>query len=99
MSWNSTDTSDDEYSRPNSNTNTPVNKKLDLWKRRWKRAKDILDSQGVALRSWRVGSDVCLEAIQLVEKTLKEMNAEGYGHGKGKTGQGGGEMKVKDMKR
>jgi hypothetical protein len=53
----------------------------------------------VALRSWRVGSDVCLEAIQLVEKTLKEMNAEGYGHGKGKTGQGGGEMKVKDMKR
>lgn len=94
MSWNSTD-SDDEY-RPN--TNAPPNKKLDLWKRRWKRAKDILDSKGVELRSWRVGNDVCLEAVQMVEKTMKEMGVEGYG-GKGKTGEGGGEVKVKDLKR
>lgn len=94
MSWNSTD-SDDEY-RPN--TNAPPNKKLDLWKRRWKRAKDILDSKGVELRSWRVGNDVCLEAVQMVEKTMKEMGVEGYGE-KGKTGEGGGEVKVKDLKR
>jgi hypothetical protein len=99
MSWNSTDTSDDESNRPNSNSNVPINKKLDMWKRRWRRAKGILDAQGVALRGWRVGSDVCIEAVQLIEKTLTEMNVEGYGHGKGKTGVGGGEVKVKDLKR
>jgi len=99
MSWNSTDTSDDESYRPNSNSNVPINKKLDMWKRRWQHAKGILDAQGVALRGWRVGSDVCIEAVQLIEKTLTEMNVEGYGHGKGKTGVGGGEVKVKDLKR
>ncbi|TVY46582.1 Phosphatidate phosphatase [Lachnellula occidentalis] len=78
----------------------PPNKKLDLWKRRWKRAKDILDSKGVALRSWRVGSDICSETVQMVEKNLTELGVEGYGgaKGKGKTGEGGGEVKVKDLK-
>lgn len=96
MSWNSTDTSEDE--RP---SNVPINKKLDLWKRRWKRAKDILDAQGVVLRSWRVGGDVCIEAVQLVEKHMTKMGVEGYGldgKGKGKTGSGGGEMKTKDLR-
>jgi len=98
LSWNSTDSEDDSY-RPNNNA--LPNKKLDLWKRRWKRAKEILDSKGVELRSWRVGSDVCLEAVQMVEKTMREMGVEGYGgsRGKGKTGEGGGEVKVKDLKR
>jgi phosphatidate phosphatase APP1 len=100
-SYASTESSDDESSyRPN--LNTPVNKKLDLWKRRWKRAKEILDSQGVVLRSWRIGEDVCLEAVQMVEQELTRMGVEGYGKngtGKGKTGQGGGEVKVKDLKR
>ncbi|KAG4444096.1 hypothetical protein IFR05_000449 [Cadophora sp. M221] len=96
-SWNSTDTSDEE--RPNNGV--PVNKKLDLWRRRWKRAKDILDGQGVQLRAWRTGSDVCLEAVQMVEKAMRNMDVEGYGpNGKSKkTGEGGGEMKTKDMKR
>lgn len=96
-SGNSTDTSDDESASPN----VPINKKLDLWKRRYKRAKEILDSQGVVLRTWRVGQDVCIEAVQLVEKALTEMGVEGYGKGgsgKGKTGDGGGEVKVKDLK-
>jgi hypothetical protein len=99
MSWNSTDESDDELPRPN---NAPFNKKLDLWKRRWKRAKDILDSKGVALRSWRVGGDISLEAIQMIEKTMTQMGVEGYGNSGNrnkKTGEGGGEMKTKDMKR
>ena len=97
-SYANTDSSDDEGSyRPN--VGTPINKKLDLWKRRWKRAKEILDSQGVALRSWRVGEDVCLEAVQMVEKELTKMGVEGHGKGKGKTGRGGGEVKVKDLKR
>lgn len=82
MSWNSTDSEDDSPYRPRNAS--PANKKLDLWKRRWKRAKDILDSKGVALRSWRVGSDICLEAVQIVEKNLREMGVEGYGV-KGKT--------------
>jgi phosphatidate phosphatase APP1 len=99
MSWNSTDTSEDESYRPNSNSNVPISKKLDMWKRRWQRAKGILDAQGVVLRVWRVGGDVCIEAVQLVEKTLTEMNVEGYGNGKGKTGVGSKEAKVKDLKR
>ena len=94
----SADSSDDESSyRPIPNA--PVNKKLDLWKRRWNRAKEILDSQGVALRSWSIGDDICLEAVQMVEKELTRMGVEGYGTGKRKTGQGGGEVKVKDLKK
>lgn len=108
MSWASADSSDDEssYAGVNSNPNVPVNKKLDLWKRRWKRAKGILDSQNVVLRAWRTGDDVCLEAVRIVEKEMKAMGVEGYGrdskgdkNGKGKTGEGGGEVKVKDLKR
>lgn len=97
-SWNST-ISDDEQYRPNSNL--PVNKKLELWRRRWQRAKEILDSRDVELRSWRIGSDASIEAIDLVQRALTEMGVEGYGAdaGKGKTGEGGGEMKTKDMKR
>ena len=80
-----------------------MNKKFDLWKRRYKRAKDILDAQGVTLRTWRVGADVCIDAVQLIERTITEMGVEGYGKsgrkGEGKTGEGGGGMKTKDMKR
>lgn len=96
MSWNSTD-SDDEEGRP-----AQPNKKLDLWRQRWKRAKDILDDKGVELRSWRTGSDVCLEAVRLVERTMREMGVEGYGpnkEGNERTGEGGGEVKVKDLKK
>ncbi|KAH8658845.1 hypothetical protein BGZ60DRAFT_531521 [Tricladium varicosporioides] len=90
LSWNDPDSSDDELTHPNPSI--PINKKLDLWKRRWKRAQDILGPKGVALRSWRTGSDVCLEAVQLVEKTMREMGVEGYGKSSEKA-------KVKDLKR
>ena len=53
----------------------------------------------MALRSWRTGEDVCIEAVQMVERALTQMSAEGYGKGKGRTGQGGGEVKVNDLKR
>lgn len=97
----SSDSSEDEYYRPHNSPGAPVNKKLDLWKRRWKRAKDILEGQGVELRAWRSGGDVCIEAVQMVERAMREMGVEGYGGlgGKGKTGRGGGEVKVKDLKR
>ncbi|KAM0185072.1 hypothetical protein ACHAPC_005381 [Botrytis cinerea] len=93
----SPDSSDDEYYRTSSGA--PANKKLDLWRRRWKRAKGILDGQGVTLRAWRTGDDVCIEAVHMVEQAMREMGVEGYGNGKGKTGKGGGEIKVKDLKR
>ncbi|KAI9735394.1 MAG: hypothetical protein M1818_006589 [Claussenomyces sp. TS43310] len=109
LSWNNNsrtnlaDGSDDEGSPTAlpSLPREPVNKKLDLWRRRWRRARDILDAHGVELRSWHTGYDVASDAVQLVEKHLRELGVEGYGAngtGKGKTGQGGGEVKVKDLK-
>ncbi|KAI9646076.1 hypothetical protein NHQ30_005515 [Ciborinia camelliae] len=96
---NSPESSEDEYYRPYNGAS--ANKKLDLWKRRWKRAKDILDGQNVTLRAWRTGGDVCIEAVHMIEKSMREMGVEGYGNGngKGRTGNGGGEVKVKDLKR
>lgn len=49
-----------------------LTKKEELWIRRWARAKEILDDKGVVLRSWRVGSDVAHEAVNLVEAALKD---------------------------
>ncbi|MCJ1366274.1 hypothetical protein MMC16_005402 [Acarospora aff. strigata] len=63
----------------NGNPTQPVNKKLELWKRRWARAKEILDGKGVMLRSWRVGTDVMDDAVGLVERAKKELNDGGGG--------------------
>lgn len=57
----------------NGNPTQPINKKVELWKRRWARAKSILDSKGVMLRSWRVGTDVMDDAVRLVEKAKTEL--------------------------
>jgi phosphatidate phosphatase APP1 len=57
--------------------NSVVNKKEELWKRRWARAKGILDNQGVMLRSWRTGEDVLEEAVRLVERVRDESSGEG----------------------
>ncbi len=84
------------YSDSSGASTPPVNKKLELWKQRWTRAQELLRREGVVLRSWRVGEDVADGAVRLVERELKEMGVEGYG--KGKTGAGGGEAKVKDLK-
>ncbi|QSZ34801.1 hypothetical protein DSL72_007659 [Monilinia vaccinii-corymbosi] len=94
---NSPESSEDEYYRPNNGGSG--NKKLDLWRRRWRRAKGILDVQDVTLRAWRTGGDVCIEAVNMVEQAMREMGVEGYGNGRGKKGKGGGEVKVMDLKR
>ncbi len=60
-----------------------LTKKEELWVRRWARAKEIFDDKRVVLRSWRVGSDVAHEAVNLVEAALKD-EAESKNH------QGGG---------
>ena len=53
-----------------ASTSYPISKKEELWKRRWARAKAILDEKGVVLRSWRVGSDVMRDAVELVEDAI-----------------------------
>ncbi|KAF3769724.1 hypothetical protein M406DRAFT_284171 [Cryphonectria parasitica EP155] len=50
----------------------PINKKLELWRRRLERAHDILDREGVQLYTWRRGEDVVLEAVGLVREALKD---------------------------
>ena len=56
----------------NGNPSSPVNKKEELWKRRWARARHIMKEQGIMLRSWRRGGDVMDDAIKLVERANKE---------------------------
>ncbi|GAM87776.1 hypothetical protein ANO11243_058040 [Dothideomycetidae sp. 11243] len=54
----------------------PVNKREEMWKRRWRRAKDIMDRHGVMLRTWRVGSDVMEECVRVVDKELEHMTGD-----------------------
>lgn len=61
-----------------------------------------MDKEGVVLVKWRNGNDVANQATHLVEKAMREMGVEGHSNGpnsKGKTGKGGGEAKVADLKR
>ena len=53
-----------------SGSTPSANKKLELWKRRWARARDLLDERGVMLRTWRVGTDVEGDALAIVEAAL-----------------------------
>lgn len=62
-------TSEDVNGNP---ANAVVNKKEDLWNRRWARAKEIFEEKGVLLRSWRSGGDVLRDAVRLVEKAQRE---------------------------
>jgi phosphatidate phosphatase APP1 len=50
----------------------PISKKEELWKRRWARAKGIMEEKGVMLRTWRVGKDVEAESIRLIEQAKRE---------------------------
>ncbi|RFU35781.1 hypothetical protein B7463_g588, partial [Scytalidium lignicola] len=59
-----------------ADASAPVNKKLELWKRRWQHAKRILDAKGVALRSWRVGDDVSVEAVKMIEDAMRKMRSK-----------------------
>ncbi|TKX20516.1 hypothetical protein C1H76_7326 [Elsinoe australis] len=58
-------------------TGQAVNKREELWKRRWRRAKEIMDRQGVMLRTWRVGSDVMDECVAAVKSELDEKDKKG----------------------
>jgi len=47
-----------------------------MWKRRWARAKELLDQQGVLLARWRVGADVQDICVRLVESARNEEGNE-----------------------
>lgn len=58
-----------EYPEPSA----PIlNKREELWKRRWERAQQILSDHDVLLGSWRVGSDVQDITAWLVESAMKK---------------------------
>ena len=48
-----------------------TNKKVELWRRRLLRANEVLDSQGVALYTWRTGQDVVAEATGIVKRAME----------------------------
>lgn len=49
------------------------NKREELWRRRWERAQEILDREGVVLGSWRVGGDVQDVCVWLVQQATTSM--------------------------
>ena len=88
--WSGYNSADAAAEDVNGNpTNPAVSKKVDLWNRRWARAQEVFEQQGVLLRSWRVGGDVVRDALALVEKAKREDQRSGRDeHGAGKTGEG-----------
>ncbi|KIW99832.1 uncharacterized protein Z518_10760 [Rhinocladiella mackenziei CBS 650.93] len=51
-------------------------RKLEIWKRRWERAEEIMHQRGVVLRNWRIGSDVMDECVQLVKRELERIQGK-----------------------
>ncbi|EEP79754.1 predicted protein [Uncinocarpus reesii 1704] len=62
--------------QPFSSSDTPIpNKREEAWRRRWLRAREILDRRGVALHSWRVGGDVqevCVGLVKQAQGNIKK---------------------------
>lgn len=72
FSW--TDSTTSVNTEFNTGTQTPiVNKKEELWNRRWARSKEIMEKEGIVLRTWRVGADCMDECVSVVEVALKEV--------------------------
>ncbi|PYI23725.1 actin patch protein 1 [Aspergillus japonicus CBS 114.51] len=49
------------------------NKREEMWRRRWERAQELLETRGVVLGSWRVGRDAQDVSVWLVEEAMKEV--------------------------
>lgn len=64
-------------SPPLGGSGATQNKKVEVWLRRLQRAHDVLDSQGVALYTWRKGEDVIAEAVGLVEDAVRRRRTGG----------------------
>jgi phosphatidate phosphatase APP1 len=53
-----------------------IDKKEEIWRRRWQHAEYELKQKGVVLRSWRVGGDVMDEAVRIVERAMRDLAVE-----------------------
>ncbi|KAI1277730.1 hypothetical protein F5Y07DRAFT_84362 [Xylaria sp. FL0933] len=58
---------------PPSPSQAPLNKKVELWRRRLERAHDTLSQHGVPLYTWRRGEDVVAEAVGIVREAMREL--------------------------
>lgn len=67
----------DDINGNSSANSAAVNKKEEIWNRRWARAKEIFESKGVMLKTWRVGEDVLEDAVGLVERAEREDRGDG----------------------
>ncbi|KAI3329552.1 hypothetical protein F4824DRAFT_492791 [Ustulina deusta] len=61
---------------PPSPSQGPLNKKVELWRRRLERAQDTLSQHGVPLYTWRRGEDVVAEAVGIVRETMRELGMQ-----------------------
>jgi phosphatidate phosphatase APP1 len=72
----------DTYNLPGGGTGTlgaasaaadlaPYDRKVEIWRRRWARAEELLGQRGVVLRSWCVGDDVKDECVRLVREEMR----------------------------
>ncbi|KAI0400821.1 hypothetical protein F4802DRAFT_619517 [Xylaria palmicola] len=75
-STNSTGGTTTPPSAGGSPNQAPLNKKLELWRRRLERAQDSLGQVGVPLYTWRRGEDVVAEAVGIVRATMKELQLQ-----------------------
>lgn len=69
-----------------TNAATIINKKEEVWNRRWARSKAIMDDHGVLLKTWRVGGDVEQDAVGLVEAWKEGQKKDSAGEGEKKDG-------------
>lgn len=53
-----------------------ISKKEWLWQQRWQKAKNVLERNGVTLRTWKVGSDVASTCVKLVEMELRKIEKD-----------------------
>ncbi|KAK2763355.1 hypothetical protein FQN54_009991 [Arachnomyces sp. PD_36] len=73
-----------DHSHYSNSTSIPApNKREEVWNRRWARAEEIFEREGVVLRSWRVGDDARDVCVWLVDQTRKEMAKDGNWDEKG----------------
>ncbi|KAI0544312.1 hypothetical protein F4679DRAFT_42141 [Xylaria curta] len=70
---NSSGTSTPPITAGGSPNEGPLNKKLELWRRRLERAQDTLSQLGIPLYTWRRGEDVVMEATGIVEEGMREL--------------------------
>ncbi|KAK5085487.1 hypothetical protein LTR05_004772 [Lithohypha guttulata] len=59
----------------------PLDRKLEMWKRRWQRSEEIMRKQGVVLRAWKTGSDVMDECLEIVEREFRRVGIEDVDRG------------------